>query len=140
MGACAGSFKVKTSVDFICGFSGKTKYAARRFVSSGFLRGESCGYVEVGMMISETASHFYHIKVTVGGRAELPLENTGLFGFYVCIRRLEFPSAEQERFPKPAARTLRSEEEHCWLKIDSSVCKCSYNFLCCVKPQCVLCR
>lgn len=56
------------------------------------------------MMISETVSHFFDIKVTVGKVvvggggfcADLPLENTGLFGFYVCIRRLEFPSVEQE--------------------------------------------
>lgn len=66
MGACTGSLKVNASVAFICGFSGKTKYAAHRFVSSGFLCGESCGYIEVGMMISETVSHFFHIKVTAG--------------------------------------------------------------------------
>lgn len=63
------------------------------------------------MMISETARHFFHIKVTAGsvrgGRgegllvverfcAELPLENTGLFGFYVCMKRLEFPFCRTE--------------------------------------------
>lgn len=107
MGACVGSFKVIASAG-LCGFSGKTKYAAHRFVSSRFLCGESCGDIEVGMMISETAihffSHFFSHQSNSRGRAELPLENTGLFGFYVCIRRLEFPSAEQERVPKPAAR------------------------------------
>lgn len=56
------------------------------------------------MMISEVVSHFFHIKVTVGNIraelggfcAELPLENTGLFGFCICIRSLEFPFPEQK--------------------------------------------
>lgn len=105
-GVCTGFFKVNVSADFTCGFSGKTKYAAHRFVSSGFLCGESCGLVEAGMMISEVVSHFFHIKVTVGNIradlagggvcAEFPLQNTGLFGFCICIRSLEFPSPEQE--------------------------------------------
>lgn len=43
-----------------------TVYTAQRFVSSRLLCGESCGYVEVGMMVSETVFHFFHIKVTVG--------------------------------------------------------------------------
>lgn len=69
------------------------------------------------MMIYEAASHFSHIKVTVGDVrggvglcAKLPLENTGLFGFYVCIRRLEFPSAQQRRFLKqhPAREAMKS--------------------------------
>lgn len=52
-----------------------------------------------------------YIKVTVGGAregggqgaffAEFPLKNTGLFGFYVCNTRVEFPSAEGERVPEP---------------------------------------
>lgn len=58
MGACVGSFKVIVSAG-LCGFSGKIKYAAHRFVSSGFLCGESCEDVEVGMMISETARYFF---------------------------------------------------------------------------------
>lgn len=109
MWACIGSFQGR---QVLC-----TIYASQRFVSSGFLCGESCGSAKVGMIISVTVFHFVHIKVTVGDVrvgggfcAELPLENTGLFGFYVCITRLELPSAEQERVPKPEAS---SEEEGC---------------------------
>lgn len=58
MGARTGSFKVNAWADFILKFSGKTKYAAHRFVSSA-------EDVEVGMMISETVD----IKVTVGNCA-----------------------------------------------------------------------
>lgn len=59
---------------------------------------------------------FFHVQVPVGGVrvgrglcAELPLENTDLFGFYVCIAQWEFPCAEEERVPKQAAR--REEEK-----------------------------
>lgn len=49
------------------------------------------------------------MRVGRGLCAELPLENTGLFGFYVCIAQWEFPCAEEERVPKQAAR--REEEK-----------------------------
>lgn len=99
------------------GFSASTAFmndAARRFVRAGFLRGSKipCD-VKVGMTTCAGAAfHFFHIKVTVGGVreggggfcAELPLKNTGLFGFYVCNTQLEFPSTEPERVADPAAR------------------------------------
>lgn len=38
------------------------------------------------------------------------MENTNLFGFHLCIKTLEFPSAEQERAHKAAATTLSGED------------------------------
>lgn len=131
MGACTGSLKVNASVAFICGFSGKTKYAAHRFVSSGFLCGESCGYIEVGMMISETVSHFFHIKVTAGsirrggggggsgggGGGSVPSflwKTLDYLAFTSASGGWNSLSAEQERVAEPAAaRSVSSEEEDC---------------------------
>lgn len=108
MGAHTSSSKVSTQAGFIHGFSGKNKICStpvcRLRVPVWRRR------LEVGMIISETVGHFFHIKVTAGNIrrgfcAELSLENTGLFGFDICIRMLEFPSAGLERVPKPAANT-----------------------------------
>lgn len=66
-----------------------------------------------------------YIKVTVGGArgggrggffAEFPLKNTGLFGFYVCNTRLEFPSAERERVSEPPAiqESIQTNIERTW--------------------------
>lgn len=68
----------------------------RRFVSSEFLRGESCGRVEVGMMISEDCEPFlFHIKVTVGDvRSEEEGGGGSVLGFlWKTLAYLAFASA-----------------------------------------------
>lgn len=60
MGVCTGSFSRSARRRVLCVDTAvKQSMRHHRFVSSEFLRGESCGRVEVGMMISETASRFF---------------------------------------------------------------------------------
>lgn len=95
----------------------------------GLVSGGNPGYVGVGMTTCAGAtphlcqSNSRGRKGRWGGGffAEFPLKNTGLFGFYVCNTRLEFPSAEQERVSEPPAsqesiqtnleRKLRDKEQ-----------------------------
>lgn len=64
MGAHTSSSKVSTQAGFIHGFSGKNKICStpvcRLRVPVWRRR------LEVGMIISETVGHFFHIKVTAG--------------------------------------------------------------------------
>lgn len=93
--------------DFICGFSGKTKYAAGAQICKLRVPVWRKLWVRWGWHDDyQDCEPFLSHQSNSRGRSELPLENTGLFGFAsggwnsLLLNRSRF-------------RALSSEEEHC---------------------------